>query len=45
MLGDLIDNDQLFQKLPTQLLTFNNAKTPKGEELGYLTAILYLSAF
>jgi hypothetical protein len=41
--GDLIDNDKLFQKLPTQLFTFNNAKTPKGEELGYLTAILYLA--
>jgi len=43
--GDLIDNDQLFQKLPTQLLTFNNAKTPKGEELGYLTAILYFAPY
>jgi hypothetical protein len=43
--GDLIDNDQLFKKLPTQLLTFNNAKTPKGEELGYLTAILYFAPY
>jgi len=43
--GDLIDNDKLFQKLPTQLLTFNNAKTPKGEELGYLTAILYFAPY
>ena len=43
--GDLIDNDKLFQKLPTQLFTFNNAKTPKGEELGYLTAILYFAPY
>ena len=43
--GELIDYDPLFQKLPTQLLTFNNAKTPKGEELGYLTAILYFAPY
>lgn len=29
--------------MPTKLLTFNNAKTVKGEKLGYLTAILYLA--
>ena len=43
--GGLIDNDPLFKKLPTQLFTFDNGKTPKGEKHGYLTAILYLAPF
>jgi len=43
--GGLIDNDPLFQKLPTQLFTFDNGKTPKGEKHGYLTAILYLAPY
>ena len=43
--GELIDYDPLFQKLPTQLFTFNNAKTPKGEKEGYLTAILYFAPY
>ena len=41
--ADLIVNDPLFQKLPTQLFTFDNGKTPKGEKRGYLTAIMYLA--
>ena len=41
--ADLIVNDPLFQKLPTQLFTFDNGKTPKGEKQGYLTAIMYLA--
>jgi len=40
---DLIRFDPLFQKLPTQLFTFDNGKTPKGEKQGYLTAIMYLA--
>ena len=41
--ADLIRFDPLFQKLPTQLFTFDNGKTPKGEKQGYLTAIMYLA--
>ena len=41
--ADLIRYDPLFQKLPTQLFTFDNGKTPKGEKRGYLTAIMYLA--
>ena len=41
--ADLIRFDPLFQKLPTQLFTFDNGKTPKGEKRGYLTAIMYLA--
>jgi hypothetical protein len=39
----MIRFDPLFQKLPTQLFTFDNGKTPKGEKQGYLTAIMYLA--
>jgi len=41
--AELIQFDPLFQKLPTQLFTFDNGKTPKGEKQGYLTAIMYLA--
>jgi hypothetical protein len=41
--AELIRFDPLFQKLPTQLFTFDNGKTPKGEKQGYLTAIMYLA--
>ena len=41
--AELIRFDPLFQKLPTQLFTFDNGKTPKGEKRGYLTAIMYLA--
>ena len=41
--ADLIRFDPLFQRLPTQLFTFDNGKTPKGEKQGYLTAIMYLA--
>ena len=41
--AELIRLDPLFQKLPTQLFTFDNGKTPKGEKQGYLTAIMYLA--
>ena len=41
--AELVQFDPLFQKLPTQLFTFDNGKTPKGEKQGYLTAIMYLA--
>ena len=40
---EIVESDPLFNSAPSQLLTINNAKTSKGESLGYLTAILYLS--
>ena len=43
--AELIRSDPLFQKLPTQLFTFDNGKTPKGEKQGYLTAIMYLAPY
>ena len=40
---DIVESDPLFNKAPSQLLTVTNAKTIKGQSLGWLTAILYLS--
>jgi hypothetical protein len=40
---DIVESDSLFNSAPSQLLTVSNAKTRKGESLGWLTAILYLS--
>ena len=40
---EIVESDPLFNSAPSQLLTVTNAKTIKGQSLGYLTAILYLS--
>src|SRR6185295_16203311 len=37
--------DNLGYYIPDSLLTTNNAKTIKGEKLGWLTYILYMSPF
>ncbi len=39
----MVESDPLFSKLPTTLLGTANTKTIKGEKLGVLTGILYLS--
>ena len=39
----MVETDPLFSKLPTTLLGTANTKTIKGEKLGVLTGILYLS--
>jgi len=39
----MVKSDPLFSKLPTTLLGTANTKTIKGEKLGVLTGILYLS--
>ena len=39
----MVESDPLFSKLPTTLLGTANTKTVKGEKLGVLTGILYLS--
>ena len=39
---EIVESDPLFNSAPSQLLTVTNAKTIKGQSLGYLTAILYL---
>ena len=39
----MVESDPLFSKLPTTLLGTANTKTIKGEKIGVLTGILYLS--
>ena len=39
----MVETDPLFSKLPTTLLGTANTKTIKGEKIGVLTGILYLS--
>jgi len=39
----MVENDALFQKMPSSLLGESNAKTIKGEKVGVLTGILYLA--
>ena len=39
----MVENDALFQKMPSSLLGESNAKTIKGEKVGVLTCLLYTS--